>query len=255
MERSKGYILTREHLESRGQNLLRYIGVGDKGPFEIIITRERPLFFIQDSDELPGHLQVHERRSVDLTSFEDVPVDALYFNSQSQLYKARKHLQEMGIKTFEADILPEDRFLMERFVNGNVEIKGSCQLRAGLLRYTNPTLYPAEFQPRFSILSLDIETGQKGELYSIACHFEGREKEPDQPQTDPLGIVLMLDSTAQQPDSPAPRLLLNIELPGTAPDPLTDTGWMIRLPVRKTCSRRFLISWTPWIRILSSAGT
>ncbi len=79
-----------------------------------------------------------------------------------------------GIKTFEADIRPEDRFLMERFIQGHIEINGFCQLRAGLLRFTDPVIYPTDFQARFSVLSLDIETGQKGELYSIACHFESR---------------------------------------------------------------------------------
>ena len=239
MEGYKGYILTREQQDNRGRHLLSYTGISDQGPFEIIITRDRPLFFIEHSVELPSHISFHERRSVDLTSFEGTPVDALYFRTQTQLYRVRKQLWDKGIKTFEADIRPEDRFLMERFIHGNIEIKGSCQLRAGLLRFVDPEFYPTDCQARFSVLSLDIETGQKGELYSIACHFEAIKKY-DQPQTAPVGIVLIRDNFPQESSPPAPGLPLNIGLPGVNPEPLTDTGWMIRLPGERDLLKAFL---------------
>lgn len=52
----KGYILTRAHLDIHGRHLLRYTGAGDCGPFEIIITRDRPLFFIHRKAVLPGRI-------------------------------------------------------------------------------------------------------------------------------------------------------------------------------------------------------
>jgi len=100
MEGYKGYILTREQQDNRGRRLLSYTGIGEQGPFEIIITRDRPLFFIKHSVALPNHISFHERRSVDLSSFEGTPVDALYFRTQPQLYRARKQLWNMGIKYF-----------------------------------------------------------------------------------------------------------------------------------------------------------
>lgn len=239
MKGYKGYILTREQQDNRGRHLLNYTGISDQGPFEITITRDRPLFFIEHNVELPSHISFHERRSVDLTSFDGTPVDALYFRNQIQLYRVRKQLWDKGIKTFEADIRPEDRFLMERFIHGNIEIKGSCQLQAGMLRFLDPVLYPTDFQTRFSVLSLDIETGQKGELYSIACHFEGRETK-DKSQITAIGIVLILDDSPIEFSSPAPRLPLNIGLSGVNPEPLTDTGWMIRLPGERDLLRGFL---------------
>jgi DNA polymerase-2 len=239
MEGYKGYILTREHLDNRDRHLLRYTGIVDQGPFEVIITRNRPLFFIEHSVELPGHILFHERRSVDLTSFEGVPVDALYFSTQTQLYRSRKQLWNMEIKTFEADVRPEDRFLMERFIHGNIEIKGPCNRRAGLLRFTDPELYPTDCKTQFSVLSLDIETGQTGELYSIACHFEGHEK-PGPLQTAPVGIVLIQDNSPQKASPPASCFPLNTGLSGVNPEPLTDTGWMIRLPGERDLLRSFL---------------
>ena len=242
MNRCKGYILTREHLDIRGRHLLRYIGTGSAGPFEITVTRDRPLFFIDRKTRLPGHIRFNERRRVELVSFEGRPVDALYFNTQAHLYRIRGQLRDMGIQTFEADILPQDRFLMERFIHGSVEIKGIGRYRSGLLRFTDPVLCPTEFQPGLSVLSLDIETGQSGELYSIACHFETRNPEPARPQPSVFGIVLIQDHAppAAQPGPAVSQFPLDMDFSGIEPEPLTGTGWMIRLPTEKELLTGFL---------------
>ncbi|WDP91479.1 MAG: DNA polymerase II [Desulfobacter sp.] len=232
MDAYQGYILTREHLESRGGLLLRYTGRGAQGPFEVVITRDRPLFFIERSAALPGNLAFEKRKPVELAAFGGAPVDALYFRNQPMLYRARKQLRDLGITTFESDIMPEDRFLMERFINGNVLIKGEGRYRGGMLRFNDPVLAPSDFKPRFSLMSLDIETGQHGELYSIACHVEGGEREP-------FGIVLMLDPAAAGNTGAAAGLPLDIRLPGGAVVPLTETGWMVRLPGEAELLRGF----------------
>ncbi|MCG8634068.1 MAG: DNA polymerase II [Desulfobacterales bacterium] len=235
----EGFILTREHLDNRGRHILRYTGIGGDGPFEIIITRDRPLFFIERHAVLPGHIPFQERKPVDLTSFAGTPVDALYFKNQPRLYRARKLLREAGIKTFETDILPEDRFLMERFIHGNVDIKGDYRQRAGLFRFRDPGLGPADFKPDFSILSLDIETGQRGELYSVAFHFEDRKKR-SRPEAGPLGIVLIHDTAVKRSGKSGHRLPVDIGTSNITPDPLTDTGWIIRLPEEKNLLTAFL---------------
>ena len=120
----RGYILTRENFETGGNHRLSYTGICDQGPFEIIIAKNRPLFFIERNTLLPDLFFGFERRQVNLSSFNGKPVDALYFKTQNILYKARKILQEKGIKTFEADVRPEERFLMERFIQGGIEFQG-----------------------------------------------------------------------------------------------------------------------------------
>lgn len=192
---------------------------------------------------MPGHIPFDERRNVELASFGGTPVDALYFKTQPQLYKARKLLQDADIRTFEADILPQERFLMERFINGSVEITGKGRYRQGLLRFTDPLLSPADYHPCFSVLSLDIETGQNNELYSIACHFDMKKNRENRAETGTAGIVLIRDSNLAPngPDRPsASPLPMDIGLPGLAAEPLTDTGWMIRMPGEKDLLNAFL---------------
>ena len=124
MVTDQGYILTRECLEERGRHRLHFTGIGRDGPFEIVITNNRPLFFIPRSTMSSQGRFCLERRPVNLTSFDGSPVDAVYFRTQNDPFRARDRLRAQGTPTFEADVRPEERFLMERFIHGGVEIEG-----------------------------------------------------------------------------------------------------------------------------------
>jgi DNA polymerase-2 len=84
----------------------------------------------------------------------------------------------MSIRTFESDVDPARRFLMERFINAQVKVEGLCNQEKNLTSFTNPKIEPCEFTPKLSIASIDIETGaQNNQLYSIAVHLSGKEAE------------------------------------------------------------------------------
>ncbi|MBW2592429.1 MAG: hypothetical protein JRE58_05415 [Deltaproteobacteria bacterium] len=156
----KGYILTREQFASGDKHRLRYSGISDHGPFEIIITHNRPLFFIHRDTSLPPKKFHCERRKVNLTAFDGRPVDALYFNTQHLLYNARQYYEAQGIQTFETDIHPQERYLMERFIHGGIEFEGPCHARAGVVQFINPKIRKGDYTPLFSVLSLDISAGK-----------------------------------------------------------------------------------------------
>ena len=234
METHQGYILTRERFDAKGAHRLRYSGICPAGPFEIIITDDRPLFFIQRNATLPARSFHSERRGVALTSFDGEAVDALYFRNQHLLYKARTAFEELGIRTFEADVYPEERFLMERFIHGGISFDGHCTQRGGVLRCMNPRIKPSTYTPKFTILSLDIETGQHGELYSIACHMTRKGM--------PSGVVLMVD-TAAPGASKAPALYKGHApplLPGYTWEPLGDGERLYRMPSENDVLHAFL---------------
>lgn len=179
MDSLKAFILTGEWTDFRGKNVLKYYGLSNEsGPVEIIITNNKPVFFVERSAVLDGLNINHLRKGVNLKSFSGAEVDAVYFNSQKNLKKAAELLREREITTFESDVDPARRYLMERFINVQAEITGKSQLKGNLLSFTNPSLKSAEIQPNFKIASIDIETGVKSDtLYSIAVHITGRGEE------------------------------------------------------------------------------
>jgi len=243
----EGYILTRECLEQGGKHRLHFTGIGEDGPFEIVITNNRPLFFIPRSAVLPRGLFHMERRPVDLTAFDGSPVDAVYFRTQNELFRARDRLRDQGTSTFEADVRPEERFLMERFIHGGVEFQGDASRGDGIRQFVDPRMGSKVFQPDFSVLSLDIETGQKGELYSIACHFQGRlsgQQHAKGSEIADIGVVLLLDVNHRPAEGQGPPISMshfkgNL-LPGMAHEPLPDRGILFRFRTEQELLTAFL---------------
>ena len=243
----EGYILTRECLEEGGTHRLHFIGIGLDGPFELVISNNRPLFFIPHSTIFPQRVAHLEQRPVDLTDFKGNPVDAVYFRTQNDLYRARDRLRDQGISTYEADVRPEERFLMERFIHGGIEFQGDVSRGDGICKFVDPRMCSNVFQPEFSVLSLDIETGQEGQLYSIAVHFQrrlSRQQHIGSSEIVDIGMVLMLDADHHPAEGHSPTVsespLGRDPLPERDHEPLPDKGLLYRFKTEKELLTAFL---------------
>ncbi|MEJ2505466.1 MAG: hypothetical protein P8Y81_04280 [Ignavibacteriaceae bacterium] len=115
------FILTGEWTDRKGCNILRFIGTSkESGAVEVIITNNNPVFFIQRNFADLNLNVPYTRKEVKLKSFHKQDVDALYFNTQADLRKAADTLHQNGITTYESDIDPARRYLMERFINAQI---------------------------------------------------------------------------------------------------------------------------------------
>lgn len=164
---------------------------------EIIITNYETVFFIPQEADLSslGFFKNIKRKRVQLKSFQKEPVDCLYFNTQKSLYQARRILEDENFRSFEVDVDPVRRFLMERFINGAITISGEYHQKDHKKVFDNPIIKKLDSEsissPKLKISSLDIETGvASGRLYSIACDIKGRD--------DDSQIVFMLDETPNE---------------------------------------------------------
>lgn len=175
MDSVRVFLLTGEWHDIKGRNVLFFYGTSlEYGPVEIIFDKIKPVFFINhDSEGLELNIP-YLRKESKLKSFDDKPVDVLYFNSQKDLLTASEQLRSKNIVTYESDIDPVRRFLMERFINVQMNIEGSALRKDSLVTFLNPKVTPADAAPDFKIASIDIETGMKnGMVYSIAVHLTG----------------------------------------------------------------------------------
>lgn len=171
---------SREH--PHGCHLLRYYGISkEHGRVEIIIDRQQPLFFIPRAAVLPPGVRPVQRKALALRNFAGEEVDALYFAAQRDLRSAAKTLRALNVPTYEADLKPERRYLMERFINAQATVQGQATHNGQLTTFRNPRLTPCEITPEFTVLSFDIETGVDSDrLYSIAVHLSGKNAEEQQ---------------------------------------------------------------------------
>ena len=166
----KAFILTAECSDIRGRCGLKFYCISDTGPVLIVIENHKPLFFIKSSTP-PVFTENTERKKLELTDFSGNPVDALYYQSLDKYFNHKRYLKENSITLYESDIRAEDRYLMERYINSSVNIKGKGTKQNGITVYYNPVLKSGgDYRPDFKILSLDIETGTDGSIYSAAFH-------------------------------------------------------------------------------------
>lgn len=174
---TKIFLLTGEWFDYKGKNLIRLIGTSNElGPVEVLISTNKPVFFIKRNSILNPVGKTYFRKETNLKNFDFEDVDALYFNTQQALQKQESELSELNIKTFESDVDPLRRFLMEKFIYAQIEVEGEAQTKNNLTRFVNPKIKPTKVNPEFVIASLDIETGTN-QIYSVAVHITGRKGE------------------------------------------------------------------------------
>ena len=172
------FILTDEWQDIKGKNVLLFTGRSDNCPLEIIVDNNKPVFFIEKDVVLTALNVPHKRKNVNMKNFAGVPVDAVYFNTQKDLKAAEELLSSRNISTYESDVDPARRFLMEKSINAQMSVTGSAEKKDKLLSFTNPDIKPAIFSPNFVVASLDIETGEKNNLlYSIAVSIRENSNE------------------------------------------------------------------------------
>lgn len=180
----KAFLLTRQWFDTASGIRIEFWFSSEQGPLQVIFDNQQTLFFIHQHDiqrvqQLLESTRRVEIRALDLKSFQDQAMAGVYFHSQQQLYRTRDLLQQNGIRCFEADIRPADRFLMERFITGPVSLlpgKGS-QSQQRHERLVNPAIKADDYTPRFGIMSLDIETAyDTNRLYSIALLTDNLKK-------------------------------------------------------------------------------
>lgn len=169
------FLLTSEWLDTDTGHELHFYGKSaDLGPVLIIVDQSKPVFFIDRGEKLPALDCPLERKPVGLKTLTGRPVDAVYFNNQRDLRIAADRFHATGVRHFEPEVRPTERFLMERFIQAGVEIEGEAQLENGLHVFRNPKLKPAMVVPALDVASIDIETGVTFDmLLSIAVHQTG----------------------------------------------------------------------------------
>jgi DNA polymerase II len=171
-----GFLLTRNWRDVPGGVELEYWFSTDQGPLCVLIHGEQNVFFLSVAEAELAESMVGKDASVtfkplELRTFALEPVVGVYCNSYRHARQLADRLREAGLDPLEADINPADRYLVERFIAGAAELRGTPSKRGGYLRLENPSIRKADYQPQLKVVSFDIETAMSGvQLFSIAVH-------------------------------------------------------------------------------------
>ena len=185
------FLLTRQWRDTREGVVLDLWWATDAGPCWTQITGQEVVFFIPRAQagaiaSLLAKLRHWRMAEVELKTFRNQPVNALYFKQHRSARDAQALLDQARIPYWESDIRPSERFLMERFITASAEISAAPlnstapminAAAAKNLPLRNPRLQPAsdtQWRPQLRLLSLDIETSMDAQqLYSIGIWCDG----------------------------------------------------------------------------------
>jgi DNA polymerase-2 len=167
----KGFVLTRHWRDTPAGTVVEFWLATDEGARLVRLPPQPSVAFIPAVQHALAIAQLQnqtgvELRELQLRDFHHRPVLGVYCDQYRTLMKLEKSFRDAGIDLYEADIRPHDRFLMERFITAPVQFGGK-RGRDGVL--LDGWMKPApDYRPVLRLVSLDIETSERGELYSIA---------------------------------------------------------------------------------------
>ncbi|QMV74662.1 DNA polymerase II [Comamonas piscis] len=172
----QGFILTRHWRDTAAGTEIEYWLATEAGPLKVLLTRQMSVAFVEARHRVVVQTQLlampdMDLRELALKSFQQEPVLGVYAKHYRQLGKLTRGLKQLDVPLLEADVRPHERYLMERFITAGVQIEGGQAVDGALV---DCRLLPAPaYRPALKVVSLDIETSQHQDLYSIALDGVG----------------------------------------------------------------------------------
>lgn len=185
----QGRVLTRHAIHRHGSLVLQYYLATEQGPVLVEVQGTEHICFCLQTDVAALQLQTPGQalRFVPLTlkSFKDGAVSGVYAKSSNSLRTLQRIAKDADIPLFEADIRPEQRYLIERFVALDVAFLGRFLVTNRFLAPPSDSI-EAHSLPVFiaerakciaplttvhlRCISLDFECSFEGLLYSVALY-------------------------------------------------------------------------------------
>jgi DNA polymerase-2 len=238
-----GFIVHSYARSRRGRCALYLLGrLSDGSTFAIVENRYQPNFYIREGNaadvekalaslsgagELPSEVEINLVPSA-LRTMDGEPCRQVLCATQELKRRVRDALQQLGIRTYEADLRVADQYRLERRIHGPVRIRGEARRGRHVGRvFVDPEVEAGGWQPRLSVLSIDIETHvQTQTIRAIALSLQDPFRdEPAVEQVLFLGPELHRGGIECFSDE---RVLLeNFRDRLTALDPDVITGWNV----------------------------
>ncbi|WP_296187002.1 DNA polymerase II [Pseudomonas sp. UBA1879] len=171
MDLQQGFVLTRHWRDTDAGTEVDIWVATDDGPRHLRLPLQTSTAFIPEQHRARAEAVLRQEQGVELKplqlcDFRHRPVLGLYTRHHRQLMGLEKALRQASVDVYEADIRPPERYLMERFITAPVQFSGTPDADGVWL---NAQLRPdPDYRPRLKLVSLDIETTERAELYSIA---------------------------------------------------------------------------------------
>jgi DNA polymerase-2 len=169
-----GLILSRHQRDTKAGIELTLWIKSEIGACQVVLSGQRAVFLIKQDDLISAqslwnnlNLTVQEIKPLSLLTFNQQPVVAIYSLTNVDSRFLQQTLKDHAIATYEADVKLSDRYLMERFIYGNVRVMGNIHKKGSHYYCLNPKLSACKIDITPFTVSLDIECSPEQMLYSV----------------------------------------------------------------------------------------
>lgn len=176
MANIRGFIVDNDYVNLDGKTYVQLFGRLENNQSFAVMNEFAPYFFIEEADrknikDLLKNFKVEETKFHNFAGKKVLKISSL---SQEELNKLVKELHQEGIKTYESDLRPHNRFMIDNNLKAGIEIEGDYETSDRVDRvYRDAKLSPVTYTPKLKVLSIDIETsGDKKELFCIGMYSE-----------------------------------------------------------------------------------
>jgi DNA polymerase-2 len=180
----RGFIVHAFERARSGRTECAFIGRLEQGEtFAAVERRPRPHLAIREADfDLARAVLDREAgdaavSSWDRRTMDGAPTLRIEGATPSHLRDLRDALHQAGVRTYEADVKLSVQLLVDAGIHSATVIEGAWRPGRRVSRvYEDPVLGPAEadFVPRLSMLSIDIETDRASRtVWAVALAFRG----------------------------------------------------------------------------------
>ena len=170
----KGFIVYPTYINIEEKTLIQLFGKLENGQSFVSLSEFTPYFFIKEKEEkkIKKLLKNFKTEKTNLTNFKGEKVIKISSENQTELNNLYNSIRKK-IETYEADIKPHFRFMMDNDILGTLEIEGDYEPSEKIDRvYYNPKISPTHYKPDLKIASIDVESGSEGELFCIGIHSD-----------------------------------------------------------------------------------
>ena len=170
----KGYIVSADYDVKDDRTYVYLFGRLENGDSFAAINEIIPYFFIEETaaHKLKPYLSKYKVEEASLKNFQGKKVIKISHNSQTELNKISSYIHNKDIDSYEADIKPHTRFLIDNDILGTAEIEGDNEKGERTDRiYQNPIIKPSQFTPELKVISIDIESDKNNDkLFCIGIY-------------------------------------------------------------------------------------
>ncbi len=175
----KGFIVSASSTILENETYVELHGRLENGESFLVLNKLNPYFFIRKKDvknvsSLLKKFKVEEKKYTNFEGEEVVKISASLQAELTKLFQAIHH----KVQTYEADIRPHLRFIIDNDILGCIDIEGHYESSEKIDRiYKNPQIKPCNFIPSLKIISIDTESDKKtGKLFCIGIYSKNYPK-------------------------------------------------------------------------------